>query len=1466
MKRERINVLLIEDNPADARLIEEMLKDAQAKVSLTAVGSLTVGVERLESNKVDVVLLDLGLPESTGLDTYRKLRDKFPDIAVIVLTGLDDYEVATTAVREGAQDYIVKGQVDPNPLARSIRYAYDRKQAEAALRTSEEKYRILFAANLAGVYRSTPDGMILECNEAMAKMLGYRLPEELLGVKTPATYADPTERQIMLTQLEKRKSLQNYEIKLRAKDGDEVWCLMNVVLLEESGEKILQGNLVDITERKQTEEKLRMLARVVEQVGEGVAVATLDGELTFANAAWAKMHGLEVEEITGKHLSIFHNKEQLPEVERFNAAVLRDGVSEGEVGHVTRDGVPFITHMTTTLLRDEADNPIGFIGVVRDITEKKRTEAALEQYRQELALRNVLSEIFLTKEDEEMYASVMETIRHTLDSEFGLFGYIDENGNAVASSLTRSIWDECQMPGKSLVFPPEAWGGIWGQALKEKRTFWANEGLKVPDGHVPLENAVATPILNGSKLVGLLTVGNKEGGYTEDEVRLLETLAGHIAPVLDARLERERLERLRQKAEEALRQSESRFRTLFELGADSVYVTTLDEKGMPGNYIAVNRTAYERLGYTEEEMLQLGPQDINATEFADVIDDVNERLQGGKHAVFETEERTKDGRVFPVEMSLSLFEYEGKTTVIAVARDIAERKRAEAELRKLWSAVEQSPSIVVITDLEGTIEYVNPMFTEITGYTAEEAVGQNPRILKSGQHPPELYDKMWATLTSGQVWRGEFYNKKKNGELYWESAAIAPVKNEQGETTHYVAVKVDVTDRKRAEEHLRYRLEIEEAVARASREFTRADGADLNVVLETLGEAVGVDRVYVFRVREGTIADNTDDWCSPGTFSPIERLQGFDMAQLPWALARFHDGKQIRINDTQNPPEGAEVDARWFLSAGLLAVAAVPVRSALGELEGLLGFETVGHPREWRDEDIQALQVVADMLNSYWARERAEMGIAQVATELRELIDTANAPILGVDTNGLVNEWNQRAEALTGFSRDEILGKNMVDELVEISHRPAVSRVLYDAVVGKPTSNFEYPMKTKSGKHVLLMLNATPRRDIKGEIVGVLGVGQDVTELVEYREGLERKVEERTQELETVLHDTSDARDRIDAILKSVADGLIVTDMYNRVVLMNRAAEELLGRRLSEAIGLTVDFAIEDATLRDRLRSTLDKRQEGYEFDFTLPGAKGVDTRILSARTSLVRDRSGEINGIVTIIHDVTHDREMDRMKTEFVSTAAHELRTPLTSIQGFSEILLTREDLPGDKQKKYLGYINHEAVALANIINDLLDISRIESGKGFSLSKKHCDVSALFARLAAVYCDRHPTHTFATEFPPEPLQMFVDPDKMHQVLDNILSNAVKYSPDGGKIAVSAREMNGDTEITVTDEGLGMTTEQVAKIFDKFYRADASNTAIEGTGLGMTIVKHIVEAHGGTVKVDSEFGKGTVVTITLPRG
>jgi len=380
---------------------------------------------------------------------------------------------------------------------------------------------------------------------------------------------------------------------------------------------------------------------------------------------------------------------------------------------------------------------------------------------------------------------------------------------------------------------------------------------------------------------------------------------------------------------------------------------------------------------------------------------------------------------------------------------------------------------------------------------------------------------------------------------------------------------------------------------------------------------------------------------------------------------------------------------------------------------------------------------------------------------------------------------------------------------------------------------------------------------------------------------LQRDIEERTRreaekKLQKSLADTEQARDSIDGILKSVADGLIVTDTYNRVVLMNRAAEDLLGVRLSEVIDRPIDFAIKEKALREKVRETLEKKTTGYHFDFDLPGDDPKHPKIMRARTSIVHDREDKESGIVTIIHDVTYEREMDRMKTEFISTAAHELRTPLTSIQGFSEILLMREDLKPEEKKKFLSYINKQSVGLAKIINDLLDISRIESGRGFSLNKELCDASDAIRQIIPYFQEQYKEHKFEVALPEKPVQLHVDKEKMGQVLKNLLSNAAKYSPEGGLIRVKGEvgfrnaefglrnEPISEYMVSIQDEGMGMTPEQVDKIFDKFYRVDASNTAIEGTGLGMTIVKHIVEAHGGKVWVESEVGKGTTVRFVIP--
>ena len=502
-------------------------------------------------------------------------------------------------------------------------------------------------------------------------------------------------------------------------------------------------------------------------------------------------------------------------------------------------------------------------------------------------------------------------------------------------------------------------------------------------------------------------------------------------------------------------------------------------------------------------------------------------------------------------------------------------------------------------------------------------------------------------------------------------------------------------------------------------------------------------------------------------------------------------------------------------------------------------------------------------------RQHSEAALKESEALYRYLVEKANDIIYKIDLNGYFIFSNPIAIQKTGYSQRELMGMRYFDLIRHDYHEDAQKFYISQYTKKIPSTYYEFPMLTKDGKEV--WLGQQVQLMTEGDrIVGFHAIARDITEqkmgeekIKKYSDNLASIVEENTRELNRTLRDMENARDRIDGILKSVGDGLIVTDIYNRVVLMNPAAEDLLGVRFSEVIDRPIDFTIEDKTLREQFKTTLGKKKPGYQFDFKLQNGDPKHPRIMRARTSGIKDRKGNQAGLVTIIHDVTHEREVDQMKTEFISTAAHELRTPLTSIRGFSEVLLRRNDLKKKDKRKFLTYINDQSVNLSNIINDLLDISRIESGMGFSLNKVPCDMAEIIKGIVPQFQDQTSIHRFEMVLP-ESIQLKMDKEKIEQVVQNLLSNAVKYSPEGGVIKISSQLVNGHYQVSIKDQGKGMTSEQAKKIFDKFYRADVSDTAVPGTGLGMSIVKYLVESHNGKVWVESELGKGSTIYFTIP--
>lgn len=257
-------------------------------------------------------------------------------------------------------------------------------------------------------------------------------------------------------------------------------------------------------------------------------------------------------------------------------------------------------------------------------------------------------------------------------------------------------------------------------------------------------------------------------------------------------------------------------------------------------------------------------------------------------------------------------------------------------------------------------------------------------------------------------------------------------------------------------------------------------------------------------------------------------------------------------------------------------------------------------------------------------------------------------------------------------------------------------------------------------------------------------------------------------------------------------------------------------------------------------------------------------SRILSATRTLFHDESGAVLGHVTILRDITREREIDRMKTEFISNVSHELRTPMASIKGFAATILRHKEMAAETRERFLQIINQESDRLTALINDLLDISRMESG-GFQLERKRISLTEAVERSLQVMAPQFEKKGLQLVWRPEggAGEIVGDADRLCQVTHNLLSNALKFTPVGGRVSIRVHEDPEAVILEVEDSGVGMAPEHLSRIFERFFRAPGNESG--GTGLGLALVKEIVERHRGHLEVVSELGKGSRFRVTFPR-
>jgi two-component system, NtrC family, sensor histidine kinase KinB len=334
-------------------------------------------------------------------------------------------------------------------------------------------------------------------------------------------------------------------------------------------------------------------------------------------------------------------------------------------------------------------------------------------------------------------------------------------------------------------------------------------------------------------------------------------------------------------------------------------------------------------------------------------------------------------------------------------------------------------------------------------------------------------------------------------------------------------------------------------------------------------------------------------------------------------------------------------------------------------------------------------------------------------------------------------------------------------------------------------------------------------------------------------------------------------RERSYAILANIADGIVAVDRDERVVVWNTAAEHITGVPAEAALGRTPYEVIQ------RDLSSEDRAGTGERL---VPIRRGADEVWLSLTEAIMRDPTGAVAGRIFAFRDVSAERLVEQMKSDFVSTVSHELRAPLTSIYGFAETLLRRDVLFGeDERQTFLGYVASEAQRLTGIVDTLLSVARLDAGD-LHVVLAPIDVRSVVSEVVtSVEASAEGNdHRFVIDLPEEPLAAAADHEKLRQILANLVDNAVKFSPAGGMVTVEARRAGGAVEVRVVDEGIGIPAGERERIFRKFHRAEGGGRDLGGTGLGLFIARGLVAAMGGRIWVDSAEGRGSSFAFELP--
>lgn len=513
-----------------------------------------------------------------------------------------------------------------------------------------------------------------------------------------------------------------------------------------------------------------------------------------------------------------------------------------------------------------------------------------------------------------------------------------------------------------------------------------------------------------------------------------------------------------------------------------------------------------------------------------------------------------------------------------------------------------------------------------------------------------------------------------------------------------------------------------------------------------------------------------------------------------------------------------------------------------GELQGMVGLANgrQGYSSGMA-EFLQPLLAICGSIIKAW---RVDSWRREVEEDLRRhamVFENISDAVILSDGQGIVLDCNRAAEKMFDLPRKKLIGVPLAFLMTAPDGDTVAAAITQITADGRWNGRFALSQHGEQHVYEATALRLHGHADEESLLAWF---NRDVSE----RERARTRLEERSLELNAIL-DLSPA-------------GYVFIDVSGRVAYVNPAFEQMTGMSAAQTIGmnsLALDLSLAALCAPAHVPAPVSAEEDTLQL-------QRPRFAILRRIRRALADASGVPRGQVLCFQDITREAEVDRLKSEFLSTAAHELRTPMASVFGFSELLLKRE-VDADKQRQFIGIIHRQAGRLAAIINELLDLARIDAMEGKDFHIASHDLAPVIRQTLAELLVPGDERSVSLSLPPDLPPVCIDPEKMHLALTNVLSNAYKYSFGSGEI--SLRVFHGDGAragwlgIEVCDQGIGMDAAQLARVFDRFWRADSSGK-VAGTGLGMSLVKEIMGIFNGAVAVDSQPGSGTKVSLWLP--